>query len=212
MASLLLTPKSTVHGKITPNLPTSDVVDNIVTFNVFQEVTLGGTLSPAVLLDDFVIIRLQGKVASGTGKWRVTKTDGVTVLGTFVPSPISNTSFVKLLTAVIKVTDVADWVDIKIQTTNGNQSVDNTTKQDSIEIFRAESRNSTDVNGVKRHVNSIFFFSGGTSEGIGGLLSDKADDDFTELVLNEIMSSFIWSANSGNTIYSWSGLGVGVSV
>ena len=87
-----------------------------------------------------------------------------------------------------------------------------TIEDSSILFFMADSLNITDELSNKRQVNSIKFYSVGTSESINGKQSAKEDLDFTELEVDGIMNDFIWNANSGTTMYSWSGQKIGVII
>ena len=195
--------------KVDPVLPSGDEATIINTTSVW-EVALVGTLAPSALTDDWFVASLIAKISANSGQWRIKDKNGLVV---WTSSAEITTTFDRKWSALIRVVDASDWTTITIEVTTPSSAPRTLTIEDSsILFFMADSKNITDERSNKRQVNSIKFYSIGTSEAINGKQSTKTDLDFTELVVDGIMNDFIWDANSGTTMYSWSGQKIGVII
>ena len=195
--------------KENPTLPSGDEATVTITTSVW-EVALVGTLNPSVLINDWFLVSLVAKIDSASGEWRIKDKNGVVL---YSSSAEITTTFDRKWSGLIHILNASDLDTITIEIRSQSGAPKTITIEDSsILFFMADSRNITDERSNKRQVNSIKFYSIGTSESINGKQSAKEDLDFTELEVDGIMNDFIWDANSGNTMYSWSGQKIGVII
>jgi hypothetical protein len=212
MVNVTLTAKTSKANKLTHTLPTTEKATVLTTINVYDEIILGGTFSPVVILDNWAYMILEAKATSAHNiQYEIRKTDGTTVLvtGTAITHA---TSYGNLIVAgIFQIDNLSDWVDVRLFARNINGSGETLTiQQDTIAIIQAPRRNLTDVLGVLMKVSELKFYSGGVSEGFNGLISDSDDFDFTTMDETQLLSKIVWSANSGNTIWDWAGQEIGI--
>ena len=212
MTTLTLTPKSLRKGVISETLPVGNVA-TVVLGDTYTQVALGGTYTVALLPSEFLFVRAKFKSSvAGTNLYFVIrKSDGVTVLFQSAFTAISSTVFTTIKTATpLQVVNTADWVNCQVWIYS-NLPATITMEGSSLKEIYADSNNLTDIVGIRINVTDFFFYSVGASEGINGKLSNQTDEDFIELDVDGIISSIIWTGNSGNTIFSWGGSKIGVS-
>ena len=218
VGELALTTITDSHGKITPNLPTSDVNTVITVANNYYQCTLGGTLSPTIPADNFYSFGLWAKVTSGSSfmQAQLRKSDGVTVIASTQnqSSPTAGTWYWLNFRGVNKNTTPADLVNCQLWVkSSGTHGVTFTTQQDSLVFFHADKTNAGDEVGMKRMVNTVYFISCNTSEGILGIKStaNAVDEDFIGVDYDCVTESIQWTANSGSTLYSYGGASIGIA-
>lgn len=134
------------------------------------------------------------------------ESDGVTVLGNAQTTSINYT---KIKTPVLKNVSGAPITGIRlfIKATSTRICYIQGT---SFYWVGAESNNTSDVIGVKRQVDNLYIF--GSAETINGNIANTTVDlGMTVIPIDGIMSSFVFSANSGNLIFAWDGSTIGVS-
>jgi hypothetical protein len=213
MANLILTPKTGSFGAL-GNLPVADVSTTCPAINPAFYTANIPPMSPAVSLNQYLIIKmsLQNAVGATVRTVRLLKANG-TVLFTFpaVSQPALPSQSTTLFSDRLVVTNAADWVDITIQVSSGTAGDVVTIKQDSILFAFAESCNITDEVLVKRNVENIYFISmQSLQEGILGKVGSASATSFLAVPVNGLVSGFQWSTNSGNTLYSWNGSSIGI--
>jgi len=207
LASVVLLPTAEF---LTPN--NNPQIDNFV--------TLGGTFTLVPALGQFVIFVAIVKATGTFVGFKIFKTDGTTELAVAATVNTGN-NFNALYTEPIfidgTVITVADFVDMKVSM-NGTLNNSFTMKQDGLSMFGAEFLNIVNEQGVRRNVETISFLTRArnTTEGIfgkqstGGALDGTEDLDFKTVALDEVITDFIWSANSGKTLYTWVGDHIGI--
>lgn len=205
------TPQTSNRAKFTSSIPTSDKNSGSIGASVWTEIILGSTLTFTPVVGTFVSVRARLKIsASDTVLFRILKSDGVTVLSTS-PSVAMGTSFIEIATLPIKVLNVADWTGIRIQVEHLTGTRTITLETNSMWMYQGDFVNITDEIGIVYNILSLDFISIDVSESIQGKSSFLSDDDFTNVNYSGIVKRLVWSGNSGNTIYSWSGSKLGVS-
>jgi len=88
----------------------------------------------------------------------------------------------------------------------------------SITVYWAEYRNNADVEGIKYSVDNIHTFgttetvfgTAGTVNATGNPVPNPLSVDFTTIPVDCIVNDILFSANSGNLLWTWSGTKLGV--
>lgn len=211
MATLTLTPKTSTHGVWDDSLPTID--RSVVTspINTFIEHTALGTLTiPNLAVGDKVTVRFSHKmtIAGSVIVTELRKADGTSVLLTDTDT-MSTTFEERTMSGTVL--DPNDWIGMRWfvkDTAIGGRT--QTIQSSSIYSPHAPSTNITDLN-RKVMCNSIYIYSLSGNEAIEGKAHDGNKRAFTEIVINNVLSAFVFSANSGNLLYDWDGNSIGVS-
>ena len=212
MPSLILTPKVAVKGFNDVNYPTADFTTSSTAF--VEVTTFAGN---GVSIPDNTSYKLSA-ILSSDRKPAVTvefrKSDGVTVLGSIVkPSGAPVPAGVRYTTATLQNKTGAALTGIRAYIKTGIDSPLPVAKihQDSFIECHAEFNNASDVLSVIYSVNKIYMI--GTGEGINGMVGvADVSLDFQEYDINNVMSAFIFSANSGGLLWTWDGSKISVSV
>ena len=195
--------------KETLDLPVADVETITIATGVYIQ-CLVGTISPAIQAGDYFVMEMFAKVGNSNHTFRVKDKNGVVL---YTSPQFNDTSFVKKVTKPIKVIDPADFNGMTIEMQSGSVFPRTfTIQQDSIKFYMADSVNISDERGIKRQVSQIKFYATSIAEAINGVKSNPSDEDFVTYDADGVMSSFIWSANSGDTLYSWAGNKIGVII
>lgn len=208
MPSLVITSKASVKGSF-PNAvrPTAELTQTGGTSFSFYSIVGHGMLIPK---DMFYRIECRIKHTGSTGLTvRFLGAAGEMLKDTSTTSGV----YVTASTAVIKNTLGRDMVDgdITMQLRVGSGSDVGNMEASSLRAIYAEQVNISDLNSIKYMVDKIFIFGG--AEAILGISGEgNIVDGFIEIVVNSIMSDFIFSANSGNLLFTWEGKTIGVSV
>ena len=212
MTQLVLTPKSIRAYKYSSTFPTGDGNFSAGVADTYVYADTPIVLNPVVVANDYLVFRAKIKSnQTGTLTMRIQKSDGTTLILTTVAVAVTGGGAYSTVTSLpILVTNVADYVNCKVQAKNSTGSASITIESASCVMFCADSINITDDVRSKRTITDLQFFSASVSEGLNGKMSTKEDTTFTSLGITGILNSFIWTANSGNTIYSWGGSQIGV--
>jgi hypothetical protein len=214
MASLSLTPKTASYG-ILDSLPASDVSTNCPVINPSYYQAIVGTLSPDVVLGQYLIakVTLQNAVGASVRTLRITKANGTDVLIQFdaASQPALPSGTTSIYSARVIIEDIADWVNVQLQVSTGAAGDNVVVKADSLVFCFAESCNITNEILIKRNIENIYFCSmQNDKEAILGKVGSTSVIGFTTLQVNGLVTGFGWSSNSGNTLYSWDGSSVGL--
>lgn len=208
MANDVLTPKVASKSTFESNLPTSDTAKVESTYPTKTEFTtngfgVGNVNIPSLVAGKKLIVKIRAKSSDGTGLIEIRKADGTTVLGTF---PALTSSFATKHIVFSNITP-ADWQGIRFFS-NGNTGTTTTIEADSLRAFSAELTNITDITGIKYQVDNIYIY--GLGEGLLGFISSIENNDFTTIPIAGLLSDIIFSANSGNILWTWEGYSIGV--
>lgn len=218
MVSVTLTPKTMNATKTTPLIPDANIVV-LPPNNNYVELpfpTTPFTLVPT--LNNFFCIKFRFKnttvPASPTlNKFELRKADGTTVIATSADVTVATANvYQNQFLGLFKALTLADYVGMRLFWKSSNTIGTITIEQNSVVMFEADQKNLMDDLGVKRQIDDIKIFSMGTSEGVNGFFSTNEDADFTTIPINSLMSNIIFSGNSGNTLFSWSGNLIGLEV
>lgn len=212
MAKIKLTVKSLNAGKLTPNIPPSEVSITLDT-GIFVELVLGSTLTLLFIDAGYAFLQFNHKSSTDQGsthQLQFRKSDGVTVLDTITFSDSLAYASARS-SALLRVGLASDWIGVRVywKRTNGTVTT-GFIQANSIVGFHAQKNNIIDTDGIRWHIDDIKFYSLNNSEGLHGILSVNTDIDFVTLSLNSIVSKLIWSANSGDTLWDWSGQTLGI--
>jgi hypothetical protein len=213
MASIILTAKTASFG-VLANLPAADVATICPAINPVFYTAAIPAMSPAVSANQYIIIRmaLQNAVGAAVRTVRIIKADG-SVLLTF--APVSQPALPAQATTVYSgrafVSNPADWVNTQIQVSSGTAGDIVTINANTIVFGFAESCNIADETFIRRNVTNLYFMTmQPPQEAILGKVDSATGISFTTVEINGLVSGFEWSANSGNTLYSWSGSSISI--
>ena len=210
MASLVLTPKTAVKS-ITTDMafPTVENTKTDANPAVYDEVTnfAGHGISIPDLAYYALALDLKA-VAGQTCTVQFRASDGVTVLCT---ASRTNTAYGRAWANVVQNTTGAPITGIRAYYKSSVGFGDPFVKEDSLSFVYGDFKNTTDELSIKYQVDTLSFFCCSSAEGMLGIIGNPLNDGFSELTPKTVMNGFIWSANSGNTIYTWTGSKIGVS-
>jgi hypothetical protein len=214
MAQLTLTPKTANYG-VLAGLPTADVSTTCSSINPAYFNVAIPPMSPAVSYDEYMMIKVsvQNAVGAAVRTLRLMKADGVTVLVQFPAAnqPADPSNATTIYSTRVTVYNPADWVNVTLQVSAGAAGDVVTIKANSLVFAFAESCNVTDEQNVKRNVGTVYFMTmQPTQEALMGRAGMVGSNEFETVPINGLCSGFKWSANSGNTLYSWEGSTIGV--
>ena len=215
MANLILTPKTANFG-VLADLPSVDVATTCVAVNPSFYTANIPPMSPTVVGGEYIIIRLslQNGVGAAVRTVRIVKQNGDPLI-TFAPvsQPALPAESTIVYSVRASVTNPADWVNVLIQVSSGTASDSVVIKANSVVFAFAESCNIVDERYIRRNVSNLYFMTmQPPQEAIFGKIDIASGTSFTVVELNGLISGFEWSANSGNTLYSWSGSSISIGV
>jgi hypothetical protein len=214
MPQLTLTPKSSSYGTLS-GLPVSNVSTVCTSVNPAYYTAAVGTISPTVLEGQLMIVKVTVQCAVGATvrTLRITNTAGTVVLIQF---PSANciadpTASVVIFSSRVIIDNIADWVDVKLQVSS-NVALDTVQiNASSLLIAFAESCNAVDESFIKRNVSNLYFISmQSVQESVLGKIGSPTGTSFITVPINGLSSGFVWSTNSGNSLYSWEGSSIGM--
>ncbi len=212
----VLTTKTAAYGRVTTTTPATDASDTIAVQNVYQEVTLGGTLSPSGWsTGHFVVMKLKAKSSSSsTMTFELRESDGSTVI--FTTEGVStgvDTYKTYYMATPVQITGTENFTACRLYVKQSNSTYTYTVQEDTIEFFYAEYKNDSDVSNIAWQVDSVYFISASGGEGFNGKLSlgSMEETTFVEYAVNGVMKGITWTGNSGDTLWSWAGSTIGVN-
>lgn len=213
MASIVLTNKTASYG-VLAGLPAADVSTLCVSINPSYYTVNIPAMSPAVSLGQYVIIKMSLQNATGAAvrTVRILKEDN-TVLLTFPTAnqPADPSNATTIFSTRTIVTNVNDWVNLTIQVSAGAAGDIVTIKANSLVFSFADCCNIIDTRLVKRNVSNLYFMCmQPVQEAVLGKIAAASSTAFTVVPIHGLVSGFEWSANSGNTLYSWDGASIGI--
>jgi hypothetical protein len=213
MASIILTDKIANFG-VLADLPSADVATTCPAINPSFYTANIPAMSPAVVGGEYIIIRmsLQNAVGAAVRTVRIIKQNGDPLI-TFAPvsQPALPAQATTVYSARASVLNPADWVNVLIQVSSGTAGDSVVIKANSVVFGFAESCNIVDEILIRRNVTNLYFMTmQPPQEAIFGKVDIASGTTFTEVELNGLVSGFVWSSNSGNTLYSWSGSSISI--
>lgn len=216
MAQIIFTPKTASYG-VLAGLPVVDVSTTCEAINPTYYQALVGTLSPAVVVGQYMIVKVtvQNAVGATVRTLRITKSDGVTVLLQFdaVSQPALPLATTTLFSARVVIGSVSDWTNVQLQVSSNTATDVVIIKATSLVFAFAETCNIVDLSLVKLHINNIYFMTmQPVQEAVLGKVGSASDIAFLTVPVNSMANGFRWDANSGMTLYSWDGSSIGLGV
>jgi hypothetical protein len=213
MASIILTNKTAAFG-VLANIPSADVSTTCPAINPSFYTASIPAMSPTVSAGEYIIIRmsLQNAVGATVRTVRIIKQNGDALL-TFAPvsQPALPAQATTIYSARAVVHNPADWVNVLIQVSSGTAGDSVVINANTVVFGFAESCNEVDESLVKRNVTNLYFMTmQPPQEAILGKVDSAVSTEFTVVEVNGLVSGFIWSSNSGNTLYSWSGSSISI--
>jgi hypothetical protein len=213
MASIILTNKTAAFG-VLANIPSADVSTTCPAINPSFYTASIPAMSPTVSAGEYIIIRmsLQNAVGAAVRTVRIIKQNGDALL-TFAPvsQPALPAQATTIYSARAVVHNPADWVNVLIQVSSGTAGDSVVINANTVVFGFAESCNEVDESLVKRNVTNLYFMTmQPPQEAILGKVDSAVSTEFTVVEVNGLVSGFIWSSNSGNTLYSWSGSSISI--
>jgi hypothetical protein len=213
MASIILTNKTAAFG-VLANIPSADVATTCTAVNPSFYTASIPAMSPTVSAGEYIIIRMSLQNAGGATvrTVRIIKANG-DVLLTFAPvtQPALPLVATTIYSARTVVGNPADWVNVLIQVSSGTAGDSVVINANTVVFGFAESCNLVDETLVKRNVTNLYFMTmQPPQEAILGKVDSASGQEFTAVEVNGLVSGFIWSSNSGNTLYSWSGSSISI--
>tara|TARA_R110000782_G_scaffold264219_1_gene357290 strand:+ start:649 stop:1296 length:648 start_codon:yes stop_codon:yes gene_type:complete len=213
MASIILKPKTASFG-VLANLPLADVSTTCVAVAPAFYTAAIPAMSPAVALGQYIIVKisLQNAVGAASRTVRIIKANG-DVLLTFptVAQPALPLLATIIYTTRAFISNPADWVGVLVQVSSGTAGDAVVIKANTLVFGFAEFCNIADDRYIKRNVENIYFMTMQTAqEGILGKEDVDVGTTFSVVAVNGLVSGFVWSSNSGNTLYSWNGTSIGI--
>ena len=130
-------------------------------------------------------------------------TDEVTVIGTI--TNVSNPTYAAQNFTGIK-NSTGGQLLYKLRTKISSAAASCQIQADTAMGFSAPLTNLTDLFQVSG-VTTIRLW-GTVTDGIFGVANDVAKDGFSDIPVNAVVKRFVWSANSGNILWDWSGVQV----
>jgi hypothetical protein len=213
MASIILKPKTASFG-VLANLPLADVSTTCVAVAPAFYTAAIPAMSPAVVVGQYIIVKisLQNAVGAASRTVRLIKANGDALL---VFPTVAQPALPLLATIIYTtrafVSNPADWAGVLVQVSSGTAGDAVIIKANTLVFGFAESCNITDERYIKRNVENIYFMTMQVAqEGILGKEDVDIGTTFSVVPVNGLVSGFVWSANSGNTLYSWSGTSIGI--
>jgi hypothetical protein len=213
MASIILTNKTAAFG-VLANIPSANVATTCPAINPSFYTASIPAMSPTVSAGEYIIVRmsLQNAVGATVRTVRIIKQNGDALL-TFAPvsQPALPAQATTIYSARAVVGNPADWVNVLIQVSSGTAGDSVVINANTVVFGFAESCNLVDENLVKRNVTNLYFMTmQPPQEAILGKVDSASGQEFTVVAVNGLVSGFEWSANSGNTLYSWSGSSISI--
>jgi hypothetical protein len=213
MASIVLKTKLASFG-VLADLPTSDVSTTCVAVAPAFYTAAIPAMSPTVAAGQYIIVKisLQNAVGAAVRTVRIIKANGDSLLAfPSVSQPALPAQSTTVYTARAFVSTPADWVGVLVQVSSGTAGDAVVIKANSLVFGFAESCNITDERYIKRNVENLYFMTmQPAQEGILGKEDSALGTAFSVVEINGLVSGFEWSANSGNTLYSWSGTSISI--
>ena len=212
MPSLVLTPKTAVKSKWDGVLPSADITVVNTGTPSSVEVTGNGFGAGLVNIPNLTVgqkiairIKITRNTGGGTATFSVRKADGITTL---ISSTMNGVAFLHLVTTV---TSLADWQGIRFYIDSGGNGQNHTVHAETLLSFTAEFSNNTDILNILYLIDKVYMI--GDGEYLQGVQTSTQDTDWVEVDYgNGAVSGLVFSANSGNLLFTWDGSIVGVSV
>jgi hypothetical protein len=213
MASIILTNKTAAFG-VLANIPSADVATTCPAINPSFYTANIPAMSPTVSAGEYIIVRmsLQNAVGATVRTVRIIKQNGDALL-TFAPvsQPALPAQATTIYSARAVVSNPADWANVLIQVSSGTAGDSVVINANTVVFGFAESCNEVDETLVKRNVTNLYFMTmQPPQEAILGKVDSATSKEFTVVEINGLVSGFVWSSNSGNTLYSWSGSSISI--
>jgi hypothetical protein len=213
MASIILTNKTAAFG-VLANIPSADVATTCPAINPSFYTANIPAMSPTVSAGEYIIVRmsLQNAVGATVRTVRIIKQNGDALL-TFAPvsQPALPAQATTIYSARAVVSNPADWANVLIQVSSGTAGDSVVINANTVVFGFAESCNEVDETLVKRNVTNLYFMTmQPPQEAILGKVDSATSKEFTVVAVNGLVSGFVWSSNSGNTLYSWSGSSISI--
>ena len=213
MPQLTLTTKTASYG-VLASLPTADVSTVCVAVNPTYYTAAIPAMSPAVALGQFIIIKvtLQNGAGATVRTLRLLRADGSVLLDFPAVSqhalPLGTTT---VFSARAIVGNVAEWANVSLQVSSNTAADTVVIKANTLVYAFAELCNIIDEKFIKKNITNIHFMSmQPTQEAVLGKVGSATAIAFGTVVVNGLVSGIQWSANSGNTLYSWSGSSIAI--
>jgi len=213
MPSLVLTPKIGSKSKWDNALPTNDIV-KALGGGTTQEYTTEGLGVGLIDIPNLIVgtkVKIRARLSStgtgGTNTFSIRKADGVTILGSQTFS-VNTTAFVSI---TILITNLTDFEGLRFFISDSGNANTVTLHQSTLRSFSAEFSNSTDILNILYLIDKVYMI--GDGEYLQGVQTSTQDTDWVEVDYgNGAVSGLVFSANSGNLLFTWDGSIVGVSV
>ena len=210
---ITLTTKTASYG-VLAGIPATDVSTLCVAINPAYYDAMTG-LSPAVAAGQFLIVKVavQNAVGAAVRTLRLIKPDGTLMLQfPAANQPALPTDSTVIYSSRVIIGNPADWVNLKLQASVGAAGDIVKIIAGSLVFAFAESCNITDESLIKRNVNNVYFMSMQTTqEALLGKVGSPTASAFLPVPVNGLNSGFVWSTNSGMTLYSWDGASIGIA-
>lgn len=216
MPQITLTPKTASYG-VLANLPTADVSTTCASINPAYYQAMVGNITLTALPGQYMMVKvtLQNAVGAAVRTLRITKADGVTVLIQFAPAsqPALPAETTTVYSGRVIIGATSDWANAQLQVSVGAAGDTVVIKANSLVFAYAESCNITDETLFKRNINNIYFLCmQAAQEAVLGKIAAPTAIAFLPVPVNGLITGFKWSANSGNTLYSWDGSSIGIGL
>lgn len=206
VAKIKLTAKTAVKGRFVTGRPVLEYDNQLQTYT---EIDLSGG-TPVVIPADayFYIFYKWKKDTSNSPTVDIRAGDGVTVLGNVVYNTLL-TTYLEFNTGILKNTTGASLTPrLFAKRTNSNPGGIKMEAGSYIALY-AENNNVQDLATISWMVDNIYIL-GDIGEGISGKMAIPDTSDFLTIQMNTVMRKIIWSSNSGNLMWGWDGLEIGV--
>lgn len=210
MVSLQLTPKVASKGGLLQALP---VVDETIFVDAngvwFEAPNLGAWGN--IPNGNFYVVRFGWNYSGSSGmlkQFKITDSNGNTLYTT----PTTTSGGGTVTSPILQNTSGATLTNLRafILHNSGTPNKTFTVLEDTLSYIHAESKNTADITGITWQIDKIHLW--GTTEEVLGAAGEGVGDyvTFKTFNIDSLIKSLIWSANSGDMLFSWEGQKVGI--